>query len=295
MQAFRLPLPTPQSTGESASVLIATSGIAALLGGLYAGEPLFREAMTWPALGTSPWLEFLDPYIWHALAAGHVVFVLALWHRLSAGHSRLRAVDVIAPLSALVILLVGYYVLNDLVYKVTLDRPRPPESIRIVFGPIGRFVSPVTGGAPSGFASRSMFFTLLTALAALDVKRLHPVGAKLPLFAGFRSALLLQLVLTAIVCTVRVLSGYHYWFDMVVGLVLGVYTFWLTMLAVGSGAARQLGEPAQRSLAPLTVSLFVCLALLGFSYCRSAEEWVPVVLVALAATAVSVRNGETTT
>lgn len=281
-------LPFPQSIGEQAYSLAGVSVVFGMLFGLFAGvESLLTTG--WPQGPLiSASLVILDPYLLQGIAAGHCVLCLLAWQNSLPSRPTISRRAVAFLLFG--ILLAIFYVANDLVFKVTFDRPRPPIDGRLDVGFIAKHISSSSNGAPSGFASRGMYLLLTSSLATIGLRKNASVSSASTAFHRWytqpRYAITLQLFLALGASVARVLTGYHYWFDVVLGWSLGIFLFWLGVLLLGASNRRPEDD---NELIAITFSALIALSVIGFAYCRSAEEWAPTVLVTLIAAAVITR------
>jgi hypothetical protein len=276
LKPVRIPrsiLPVPQAIGEPAYVVASATGFVALLLGLFAGAPMFQS------FGPGAFFihlhsPFLDPFILQGLAAAHCIACLEIWRR-STGNAG-RPLHWSVPLLGLAALIIAYYGLNDLVFKASFDRPRPPAMEQVAVGWINSRWGASEGGAPSGFASRGVFFLLTCIGASLATER-----GRSPFLFRFWPSAAIQSALLLSVSFIRVLTGFHYWFDVLLGLALAVPMYWLLVLLVGRFSG--FSASGDSLLLPVTFGLIIAFAIVGFAYSGDAASWTWTVLGSLLA------------
>jgi hypothetical protein len=283
-------LPFPQVVGRPALVLAAWTGTAALMTGLFAGSGIFLRSIANRPAWLVSLLVVLDPYLLQTVAFIHCLIALELWRR-SKRQSEASRFGAMLPTVALCALLLAYYLLNDLVFKAAFDRPRPAAELRLSVGMITRYFASSNAGAPSGFASRAVFFLLTTALATLGTTT-NPTSRSI--FSAYRPACTFQFVLLVLVCVVRVVTGYHFWFDVLLGVSLGVYVYWILVFFIGAIPRTLSQGSADAGVVAVIMSLAIGLLLIGFSYCRDATGWLVTALGTLVLTAFTLRDALTT-
>jgi len=280
--------PLPTIVGDSAFALASGSTvIAAILGGV-AGLPVFMTSgfpRSRPILLT---LEILDPYALQVLAMLHCCGCLIAWN-LGESRKSIRWKNACYSVLLLIALFGLYYIINDLVFKGSFGRARPPREIYANVGFIARHLNAsVNEGAPSGFASRGVFLVLTACLAGFGRRQL---GGWRRAFSDFRVIVAVQLLLMIGACIARVLTGTHFWFDILLGFSLSVFIYWILIFLLSTYTGRFRLEDLEQ-LSTLLVSTVVWFSIIGFFYSRDASRWAPAVaVIILAFLAVQIRAG----
>lgn len=265
MENAPIPLADTDRTFFFAS-MTCTAGFAL---GVCAGIPSLRISNPVPALSQSN-AVVASSYLLQAVAFIYCGAILVFWRaRTTPGQPG----NAFAPVLWLAGLLLVYYVLNDLVFKPSFGRPRPFVAERSIF----RSLSSV-GGAPSGFAARGALLTLIASLSAMRIRT--DSGKKVPWYARLPVVLVVQCALNGLAAYARVLTQFHYWFDVLLGWALGVHLFWMLML-VATHALSGIPFALREETGSLLVAVIVAFSLLGFFYSGDAGHWAPVVLVCL--------------
>jgi membrane-associated phospholipid phosphatase len=240
------------------------------------------------SLALVPFFNIVDPLVVQGMAAAHALLSITLWCFYDRpgeiplpdpGPPKLK--DLVTPalraIVALSVLVVAFYLLNDFVYKIAFNRLRPSHDLRLPLGFLSRSLKVSEGGAPSGFASRAAILFLAGVLPTFDLRQY--TNRSLAVLTSSKGAALIQGVLLVLTCASRVYSGYHFVFDILMGLSLATLTFWLVTLpfAFHGRTSRQL---ALHYAPAILISSFLFFSILGLFYSRDATGWVPVLFIA---------------
>jgi hypothetical protein len=286
--------PLPHCVGDKAFTLAAASGTFAILLGGVAGLPMFMVSGTPRSPFVVEALRFIDPFALQGIAVVHCCACLVAWavsdtkgRSFSSSKELWRTLWTASkPVLTLGVLIFFYYVINDLLFKTSFDRPRPGPEIQLHVGLISKHIRNTLEGAPSGFAGRGVFIMLASLLAAIGLdgqpesgnpRRIAIRVLRKALF-DVRVVGVIQGFLLLSTCAARVLGGFHFWFDILLGISLSVFVFWgLTLLLSAYTGGFQ--SSSYESLDSILVSMVVCFSLFGFFYSRDASKWAPSVLV----------------
>ena len=167
-----------------------------------------------------------DPYALQILALGHCCVCLAFFIYSSKELNKSRFIlNTIISIFILILLFLCFYFINDHVFKKAFDRPRPFAFFENNVGFLAKhFEHTSKEGAPSGFATRGVFILLTSTLAGYYIDQKKGI---LRVFTSPKVILIFQFVLLTLCCWARVGVGFHYWFDIFVGISLGTFIFWL--------------------------------------------------------------------
>lgn len=276
--------PLPHCVGDRAFTLAAATGTFAIFLGGLAGLPMFMVSGRPRPPFVVEALRFIDPFALQGIASLYCCSCLVAWAvsgrkgwSVSSTKERWQTLwAATKPVFTLGVLIFFYYVINDLLFKTSFDRPRPALEIQLQVGFISKHIRNTLEGAPSGFAGRGAFLMLTSLLAAIGLKG-QPRVLRKALF-DVRVVGVIQGFLLLLTCAARVLAGFHFWFDILLGISLSVFVFWgLTLLLSAYTGGFQ--SSSYESLDSILVSMVVCFSLFGFFYSRDASKWAPSVLV----------------
>lgn len=271
-----IPFPLPRRDDPKFHLIASSSVVAALVIASIAGlQPFLSTYVPTDRIARSI-LHICDPLFLQSLAFLHCWLCIFLW-RHSVG-SRLSTIffDLLVTFVAVFGLLVFYYLVNDFIYKPSFDRPRPDESLRLQIGILSSHFSPTSiDGAPSGFASRGTFLLLAACLSCLG--KAKPLRHLNGIFSSLPQVFAIQFILLTLTCVSRVMSGYHFWFDVLLGIALSVFSFWTIVLIAMQFRDKRTFEETDIPNT-LIVAIIIGFVIVGFFYSRNADNWAPVVL-----------------
>jgi hypothetical protein len=271
--------PLPTRIGHKALTFVSVSCLCALAFGSMAGLPGLMSTGS-PDSHLVAFLGYLfDPLLLQMLAFFHCAIILSVWslETNQQFHRPLKAV--VVPILILALLFLLYYGVNDLLFKGAFNRPRPDIQTRNNIGIVSHLIGFTTkGGAPSGFAARGVLLLLVAALASIGIK--HDYSGIMKGFVKPAIVISVQFILLTLVCLFRVLTGFHFWFDIFLGLSMGTFLLWTTILLVTAVIDRQSLHHAE-SVGTIVVSIILGFIIVGFFYSRDASSWSFFVLIVM--------------
>lgn len=271
-----MPFPLPRRDDPKFHLFASSTVVAALVIASIAGlQPFHLTYVPTDPIARSI-LHVFDPLFLQSLAFVHCWLCIFFWRHSVGSRLSTLIVDLLLTFVAVFGLLIFYYLVNDFIYKPSFNRPRPDESLRLKIGILSSHFSPTSiDGAPSGFASRGTFLLLAACLSCLGkatpLRHLYGIFSSLPLVIAIQSILL------SLTCVSRVMSGYHFWFDVLLGIALSVFSFWTIVLMVMQFRDKRTFEESDISNT-LIVAIIIGFVIVGFFYSRNADNWAPVVL-----------------
>lgn len=269
-------LPLPNAIGTKAFTFASASSIGALIAGALAGWPPYV-----PNIASSKiiiaFLVVFDSPLLQLVAIIHCIICLMLCRSINNELSWKQWRDYILAIFIFFVLLGAYYFLNDYVFKAAFDRPRPDTQNQIKVGIITHLWNPTTnGGAPSGYAFRGAMIFLVSILSGLGVKNVGR-GFWRRVFSDIRAIWPIQAALLILTCTARVRAGYHFWFDILLGLSLGTFAFW-GLIVLASAFIYKCRLEDMEYFSTLIVAVIIGFIIIGFFYSRNAVAWAPTVI-----------------
>lgn len=265
--------------GDKAFVFASITGFFGLAIGLLAGVSVFENIGIVENQAGKSFLRYMDPLLIQGFAFLHCVLCLSRSNP-SQMKGDLKARWFYSTLTVAMVFVL-FYVVNDLVFKMSLERPRPPLEYR---NSLGIFMSKFEGGeagAPSGFSSRGTMLVLLSTLASMAIPK--TIGRFRNWVFSPLVVFITQSCLLFFASAHRVWTGFHYWFDVFLGIALTIPVFWIVLLLFSWKAIPTLPQGMNPQLSDswktLIITLIVSLSLLGFFYSGDAETWVGFVLV----------------
>ena len=268
-------IPLPTHIGERANRFISKSCIVALAIGSLAGLSYFRTTIHLENNNYDLFFIYCDPFITQFIAFVHCSICLAYWN-FEKNKNIVYWKHFLNSVAVLSVLFLIYYIVNDVVFKYAFDRPRPSILYLKNIGIISRMIDIKTGGAPSGFAARGIMFLVISYLVTLDFSK-HYSGIK-SIFTKSSVVINIQLTLLIITCTVRVITGFHYIFDMCLGISMGIFLIWTIILLINSILDKKSLHSVE-NLGTIVFSIIFGFFLIGFYYSRDASVWVYIILV----------------
>jgi hypothetical protein len=252
------------------------TSIVALCFGAFAGLFVFGPPNELNSTFLRIFFTIVDPYALQLLAIGHCCVCLTFYSNSKQPYFRSKFIlNSMISIAILALLFICFYLINDLVFKKSFNRPRPD----FIFGNNVGFLSRLSNnvgkeGAPSGFASRGVFLLLTATLAGFQVKSKKGF---LSIFTNPAIILIIQFVFLFLCSWARVGVGFHYWFDILVGISLGTFIFWFfNIIYKWSLLSYPLEDFTPYSA--ILVCIILGFVIIGFFYSRDATMWAPAVL-----------------
>lgn len=262
--------PLPTRIGPNATTFVSVSCLVALALGSLAGIPIMMNTGSESEIIKSLAIVF-DPLLFQCFALIHCTICLSLWCWEENKKSQGRIMAVIISIFTFGVLFLLYYLVNDLLFKSAFNRPRPDIGLRNNVGIISHLSNFATkGGAPSGFASRAALLLEIAVLSSTGISK--EFSGIWKIFSKPSIVFVIQFVLLILVCVFRVLTGFHFWFDIMLGLSLGTFLLWTIILLATAIIDRQSLHHAG-STGTIVVSIILGFIIIGFFYSREASLW----------------------
>jgi|WetSurMetagenome_2_1015567.scaffolds.fasta_scaffold09787_6 hypothetical protein len=223
------------------------------------------------------YFTIFDPYALQIIATVHCCICLIFFINPSQPSSSRASLilNSLASLSLMALIFVCFYVINDVVFKPSFNRPRPDLVLGNNVGFVSRyFEASSSDGAPSGFASRSVLLFLTATLASFYIK---PKKGILNIFTSTMSIGIIQFIFIVLCCWGRVGVGFHYWFDVFIGISFGTFIFWFFNIVY-----KWLLVPSSLEdfipYSTILVCIIIGFVIIGFFYSRDATSWAPSII-----------------